>query len=346
MSEASLASSTLPNGTPYFEQRLYGWSPVGTVATSAIIFAAFFGTYLAIAAIAGMSAMEWTGYGVAFHNGAWPALALALLIATALGTQRYARLGDASERQRYAAIFSGGDATAMRLTSYAPDDANLIRASLVGVAIGLLASLAILAGQRDARVAHPAVMAWFAVAITISAILFARGVELSRKAIASFSAIVNDELVIDLLRVDRLSVIGRSAARGALTWFLVSAVTCLFFIGGSIDLVSVAIMLACAAMGLWIFLGVMLQVHHKIITKKILEIEHVRGEIDRVRDAPSGEAATRLQGLLAYETRLEGAPEWPFDQFTLMRVGASALIVTVPWFGQAVAGYLIEHLAH
>ena len=31
---------------------------------------------------------------------------------------------------------------------------------------------------------------------------------------------------------------------------------------------------------------------------------------------------------------------------TLVRVGASALILTVPWFGQAVAGYMIDHLAH
>jgi hypothetical protein len=50
--------------------------------------------------------------------------------------------------------------------------------------------------------------------------------------------------------------------------------------------------------------------------------------------------------LLAYEARIEAVPEWPFDQTTLYRVCASALILTVPWFGQAIAGYVIEHLAH
>jgi hypothetical protein len=57
-------------------------------------------------------------------------------------------------------------------------------------------------------------------------------------------------------------------------------------------------------------------------------------------------AATRLHGLLAYEKRITEAPEWPFDQTTLLRVGASTLILTVPWFGQAIAAYVVDHLSH
>ena len=38
--------------------------------------------------------------------------------------------------------------------------------------------------------------------------------------------------------------------------------------------------------------------------------------------------------------------EWPFDQTTLVRVGASALILTVPWFGQAAAQYFVDHIAN
>jgi hypothetical protein len=66
----------------------------------------------------------------------------------------------------------------------------------------------------------------------------------------------------------------------------------------------------------------------------------------RERLAHDDHAGARLSGMLAYEKRIMDAPEWPFDQSTLVRVGASALIVTVPWFGQAVAAYLIEHLGH
>jgi hypothetical protein len=347
MSDVAVPSANLPTGTPYFEHRIFEWSPFGVGTTAALLFALLYGAFLLIAALAGMSAMPWTGHGFEFHNGAWPALVLSLLIATALGTQRYTRLRDAADRMRFASIFSGGADTAERLSAYAPAQTNLRRATLAGIVLGLAASAAILAGQKDARLIHPAVMAWFVVAITLSAVLFTRGVELTRKFSASFATMLRDELDIDLLRVDHLSVLGRSAARTAVIWFLVSAVTCLFFVGGAIDLISIAIMLACAAMGLWIFLRMMLQVHRKIVDKKTHEMERIRCDIERERAAMirDPQAATRLQGMLAYEARLSAAQEWPFDQSTLVKVCASTLIVTIPWFGQAVAGYAIEHLA-
>ena len=95
------------------------------------------------------------------------------------------------------------------------------------------------------------------------------------------------------------------------------------------------------------FVRPMERVHYKIRAAKSAELERIRGEIDRVRPAASADpdAAIRLQGLLAYETRIAAAPEWPFDQTTLFRVGASALILAVPWFGQALAGYVIERMA-
>ena len=347
MSDVAAPSASLPTGTPYLEHRIFERSPFGVVTTAVLLFVVIYGAFLLTAALTGMSAMPWMGHGFEFHNGAWPALVLSLLIATALGTQRYTRLKDAADRLRFASVFSGGADTAERLSAYAPPQTNLRRATLVGIALGFAASAAILAGQKDARMIHPAIMAWFIVAITLSAVLFARGVELTRKFSGSFATMLRDELDIDLLRVDKLSVLGRSAARTAVIWFLVSAVTCLFFVGGEIDLVSIAIMSACAAMGLWIFLRMMLQVHHKITDKKRQEIERIRCEIERERAAMTADpqAAVRIQGMLAYEARIEAAQEWPFDQSTLARVCASTLIVTIPWFGQAVAGFAIEHLA-
>jgi hypothetical protein len=74
----------------------------------------------------------------------------------------------------------------------------------------------------------------------------------------------------------------------------------------------------------------------------------VRDEIHRARQAAAdtADAAARLQSLLAYEARIAAAPEWPFDQTTILRVGVSALILTVPWFGQAIAQFAVDHLAH
>jgi hypothetical protein len=348
MSEAVLAPSFEPTGKPYLEQRIFGWSPVGTLPTAAILFVVLYGLYLLAGIVEGVATLEWTGHTIAFHNGAWSALVLSLLIVAALGMQRYTRLKDAADQEPFSAIFSGGAETAARLASYAPDDARLGRATVAGVALGLIGSFLILRSQQDARASAPGVLIWFVVAITLSAILFARGAELTRKSSASFEVTLRNELKIDLLRVDRLAVIGRSAARAALVWFVVSAVVCLFFVGGNIDLPSISIMLACAAMGLLLFLRVILRVHHKIVEAKAAELEHLRCEIEQARQnlRSDPQAAARAQGLLAYEARIAAAPEWPFDQTTLVRVGASTLIVTVPWFGQAMASYAIDHLAH
>jgi len=86
----------------------------------------------------------------------------------------------------------------------------------------------------------------------------------------------------------------------------------------------------------------------QIATAKSAELEHVRCQIEaqRANMASDAAAATRLHGLLAYEKRIDDAQEWPFDQSTLVRVAAYILIPTVPWFGQAVVQYFVEHMAH
>jgi len=110
----------------------------------------------------------------------------------------------------------------------------------------------------------------------------------------------------------------------------------------------VALIFGACAIGAWVFLSTMEHVHHKIIAAKATELEKLRGEIETIRPqaAQQSEAAQCLQGLLAFEHRIKDAPEWPFDQPTLVRVFASPLILTVPWFGQAIAATLVEHLGH
>src|SRR5262249_19545062 len=154
---------------------------------------------------------------------------------------------------------------------------------------------------------------------------------------------IDSELDIDLLRIDQLTVVGRSAARTALIWFGVSAVLCLFFTSDGITLFTLALVLGCIGMGVAIFVVTMSHMHRRIREAKAHELERVRSQIDTVRHEAhtSADSAQRLQGLIAYEGRIAATSEWPFDQTTAMRVGASALILTVPWFGQAVAGTLV-----
>src|SRR5262249_14146340 len=103
----------------------------------------------------------------------------------------------------------------------------------------------------------------------------------------------------------------------------------------------VFLLAGCAAMGIWIFLATMEMVRRKIRAAKAVELERVRDQIEAARDNP-GE---KLQGLLAYEARIQAVHEWPFDQATLVRGAASAFILAVPWFGQAIAAFAVEHMA-
>src|SRR5262249_54105233 len=152
---------------------------------------------------------------------------------------------------------------------------------------------------------------------------------------------------IDLLRTDQLAVLGRSAARTALIWFVISAIACLFFINGELNWLTILLIVSCAAMGGGIFVSIMSRIHKQIVSVKSSELEHVRCQVEAMRAAmhDDAQAAQRLHGLLAYEKRISEAPEWPFDQTTLVRVVASAFLLTVPWFGQAVAAFVVERLA-
>ena len=99
-------------------------------------------------------------------------------------------------------------------------------------------------------------------------------------------------------------------------------------------------------MGGWVFINTLGLIHHEIRVAKATELEALRIEITGLKRSLHADPAApaKLQSLLAFEARIAAAPEWPFDQTILVRVGASALILTVPWFGQAFAGLMVAHL--
>jgi hypothetical protein len=350
MSETSAAiahSSASPDAQ--LEQKIYMISPFGTLVTTAILFAILFGSFLAVAAVSDLSTITRAANGLSFSQAAWPALVLSLLCSAALGMQRYARVREAMEATAYARILTGGMASASDLTGLIPRGVKLGRATLIGVGLGLLISGAI--RMSETGEGHPiplGPMFWFALTTILLNVLFVRGVEQTRAGSQRYASLLRDELKIDLLRTDTLSVLGRSAARSALIWFVVSAVACLFFVGGDLNWLTILLIVSCAAMGIGMFVTVMNRIHHQIVAAKDLELEHVRRQIDSMRAAMNQDdhASMRMHGLLAYEKRISEAPEWPFDQSTLVRVGASALILTVPWFGQAIAAYVVDHLSH
>jgi hypothetical protein len=328
-----------------FEQQIFARSPFGIVTTTVVIFVLFFCTFLVVAGIDHVAVVR---PGPAPTGASWPAVVLSLVCCAALAMQRYVRVAEARDAPAYARILTGGAASVVRVTAMGAPEARLGRATLIGLLVGL--AISAIVGVSENQEGHPIpplMLAWFTFVTTFMVILFTRGVEQTRSGSRAYARLLAVELRIDLLRTDTLAVLGRSAARSSLIWFVVSAVACLFFVGGDLNWLTVLLIVACAAMGIIQFAIVMSRIHRQIMQAKSQELEHIRRQIDMQRSAMTTDdhAATRLHGLLAYEKRITEAPEWPFDQTTLIRVGASSLILTVPWFGQAIAAYVVDHLS-
>ena len=338
---ATLDSEKERDRHSYLEHRIFAYSPFGTLATSLLIFVGFAVAFVAAMSIDGRAIYAVVRGEFSLSDESRGALTLSLLIAVSLGLQRFARLKDLEDCLRYASSLKHNTESAMAHRRLAP-------ANGLSVATGLGFLFAIVA--MFTFIPHPPFktlsFAWFLVTTVAVSVLFARGVVQTRAGAKALRQFIDAELVIDLLRPDRLTIVGRSAARAALIWFGVSAVLCLFFTSDGITLFTVLLVLMSVLLGMAIFVTTMGYMHKRIRDAKAVELEHVRTRMERLRHEAheSGDAAQRLSGLIAYEGRIAAAPEWPFDQTIAMRLGASALILTVPWFGQAVAGTLVERL--
>ena len=341
LSTASDPAEQAPRGArpSYFEQRLFELSPFGVWVTAGLIYLALIGGFALTALVNGRPWIVQSSAGVMLDDRARIALVLAFIICAVLALQRYSRLKDDEDAPAMARIL-GPDA------DWAPQGFSARRlqaATAVGFVISLTASLLLL--PRDHARSDPASSAWFAGASVLLGVLFFRGVELTRMGSRQAADAVR-HLKVDLLRVDQLFPWGRAAVRTSLIWFTVSAATTLLFASNGLTLYMAVILVACAAIGVWVFVGTLSLVHRRIRLVKAAALEDIRTEIAdlKVRLHADAGAPAKLQALLAYEGRIAAAPEWPFDQTILVRLCASALILTVPWFGQALAGLAVEHI--
>ena len=336
--------ATAPAERVSFEQWLYQKSPVGTAATSAMLFVIVAGSYVLLAYIVHVPLFDNAAHVFHIASYAWAAFVMSLLLVTVLGMQRYIGIKEMADEAAFLAIAPGTTTVASILRPAPP--AYMLLANIVGAIAGV--ALAYLTVPSTFPAHYQALFAWNVAITMLLGSLFARGVFMTAQGGQAFAHMIEHDLKIDLLHVDRLAVIGRHSARNALIWFTVAAVVCLFFIANSVDRTIIFILAVCAGMGLWIFLRPMEHVHRRIRTEKAIELDRLRDEIGQIRDeaARDPSAATRLQGLLAYEARIQAVHEWPFDQTTLVRVAAYVLIPAIPWFGEAFVSDLIQRLAN
>ncbi len=330
----------------YVEQRIFALSPLNVWLTAAVIYLVPISLYALAAAIDGAAWVRRVGGGYALDDRARVALILDLVPCVALAMQRYTWLSELAEA-RAAEARMGRLSSAIGGPFLAEDRAGLRRATLLGLIGGALVVLVFRApgvGLHDVTLGS-ARFVWFVAATLFLAVLFARGVQLTRAGLRNVRKSIDEELVVDLMHIERLYAWGRAAARNSLTWFAVSAAAALLFISQVSLPVSAGLLGACAVMGLWGFVSATHRLHRRIHDAKTSELDTVRSEIAELRAHPGAEPATsvRLHSLLAYEARIAAVREWPFDQTILLRVAGSTLILAIPWFGQAVAGVLVEH---
>lgn len=342
MSELPLAASSPPTARMHvFEQRIFDASPWGTLPTSVAVFVALVGSFEIAAIITGYPLHNQLSFSP--REGAWPAVILSLTIAVSLGMQRYVRLKSFADEAAFERIVAGHETEFA--AGQAREQRSLLPATIVGAAVGLAATFFVL--PSDVITRHVLVFLWFAVVMSLVGALFARGVAMTRMAAREFTQGVDRFLTINLLRIDELFVIGRASARIALVWLSVAAVICLFFVSGQTPVYAITTIGFSAAMAFYIFFRSLERVHRKIHASKRMELDRIRHEIAEARrDATvDAHAATRLHGLLAYEKRIADVQEWPFDQWTLIRVSAYILIPAVPSIGQFFVKHFMERFA-
>lgn len=328
-----------PDRANYAEQRVFTYSPFNPWITAGLFYGVLIGAYALAALIGGQAWIDRTPRGAFLNVHAREALVLAFIACAILALQRYSHLKEREEAPSLARVLDPDVSWAPE--SFSPGRLRLMTA--VGAGLSLAVSLLYLPKNPDAG--SVARFLWFTGMSVLLSMLFFRGLELTRMG-ARHTAQVVKTLKVDLLRVDLLYPWGRAAARTSLIWFTVSAATCLLFVGSGVTIYTAFLLLGCAAIGVWVFVGTLSLIHHRIRQAKAAALDELRTEITdlktRLHDDPA--APAKLQSILAYEARIAAAPEWPFDQTILVRLGASALILTVPWFGQAFAGLVVEHL--
>lgn len=323
----------------YAEQRLFALSPFNLWITTALIYATAVGAYALAVRIDGAPWLVKAPGGWAIEYPARLALVLPLIVCAALALQRYSRLRELAESEAFARALRPGFTAA---ASFALPRLRLFTA--IGAAVGGLSIVWLAVSAPLALAGRPASFLWFTLIAVILGASFFRGFALTQAGTRHTRRLVQQGLEIDLLRIERLYPFGRVAARFSLIWFGVCAATLLLFASTGFSLFTAGIVVGCALLGLWVFFSTLALVHHRIRREKAAELDRLRAEIAGAcaRLAEPAQAA-RLPALLALEARIAAAPEWPFDQTILVRLGASSLILTIPWFGQAIAGAVVQH---
>ena len=140
--------------------------------------------------------------------------------------------------------------------------------------------------------------------------------------------------------IGALAPFARVGLRTALLWFLGTSLAALLLVDTDSPMLVISILLATTVFGVASLIAPSRGVHERLREAKRHELAWLRPEIARASEAlRRGDApgAAQLPALLAWETRVAGAPEWPFDTATWLRFSLLLLVPLGSWLGGALA---------
>ncbi len=223
--------------------------------------------------------------------------------------------------------------------------AALVLGGALGVAIQFIAANDFWAVLRDFQAAF-----LLGMMIVLFALLGKRALDtlaLSR----AFSELGRRHTRVQLFEPATLAAFGRPGLRLSVNWLVGSAIASLLFVDATAPGVVASVIAATLGLALLCLLLPARGIHVRLREAKHAELRRVREAIAREGEAlfqrgnrddqaDHGAAAARLPALVAYEGRVQGVREWPFDTPALLRFAALALLATGSWIG----GALVERL--
>jgi hypothetical protein len=155
---------------------------------------------------------------------------------------------------------------------------------------------------------------------------------------------VTSRLRVPLLDREGLSPYARRGLRGSFFWLLGSSIASVLIFNWGFSWATLIVVLCTLGIGTFSLIDPSRRLRRRIQQAKRAELARVRGAIEAARagalEASDAHAAGRLPGLLAWEARIAGVHEWPFDVSTWLRFGVLALVAVGSWLG----GALVERI--
>jgi hypothetical protein len=189
--------------------------------------------------------------------------------------------------------------------------------------------------------------AWIWLLLILAGWVSGRVGHASLEAAGLFSRLARSQLSVDLLDTRPLSPFVRQGMETALAWLGFIAVVALTLLNQRMGIVMAINGLGAFVLSVTALLLPLRGVHEQLVNAKARELdwvrEAIRQERHRLREGGEtrGEAAGSMPGLLAYEARVEGVREWPFDVPTLLRFTLYLAIPLASWFGGAMVERLL-----